>query len=77
MADTAAIPALSPDERRRAVATILAKGLVRWHRRARSVGLIATPASYPLLDDGLEIGRDLRLSVARRTSGETEAEPCG
>lgn len=75
MADLDAIPALSPDDRRRAVAAILAKGLVRWHRRARSVGLIGTPASCPLSDEGLEVEGDPRLSVAHRTSGEPE--PCG
>lgn len=75
MPDLAAIPALTPDDRRRAVAAILAKGLVRWHRRARAVGLLATPTGCPPPDKGLEVWGDSRLSVARRTSGEPER--CG
>ena len=33
-------PVLSPDERRRRIAAILAKGVARWRRRTKAAGLM-------------------------------------
>jgi hypothetical protein len=64
-------PALSPDERRRQVAAILAKGVMRWRRRAKNAGIIDAPELSPDREIGLELCRETRLSVVNDTRGFT------
>jgi hypothetical protein len=52
---------LSPADRRREVASILAKSVVRWHRMARAGGKLDAQKSSP----GREIGLELFRAVAR------------
>ncbi len=54
---------LSPADRRREVASILAKGVVRWHRMARTAGKLDAQKSSPGGEIGLELFRETRLSV--------------
>ncbi|MEW6198090.1 MAG: hypothetical protein AB1601_05420 [Planctomycetota bacterium] len=60
---------LSPAERRREVASILAKGVVRWCRRAKAAGIIDAQKSRPGREIGLELSRETRLSVSDGTRG--------
>jgi len=60
---------LSPAERRREVASILAKGVVRWHRMARTAGKLDAQKSSPRREIGLELLRETRLSVVNGTRG--------
>ena len=60
---------LSPADRRREVASILAKGLVRWHRTARTAGYLDAQKSSPGCEIGLELFRETRLSVVNGTRG--------
>lgn len=62
---------LSPDDRRREVASILAKGVVRWCRRAKSAGIIDVSESRPDGGIGLELSGETRLSVSNGTRGFT------
>lgn len=57
---------LSPADRRREIASILARGVIRWHRRARSAGIIDTEKSPPSGESGLELSGKTRLSVGTR-----------
>lgn len=60
---------MTPDERRREVASILALGVLRFRRMAR-LGLPATPAgSRPQAENGLEQSRESRLHVADGSAG--------
>lgn len=59
-------PALSPADRRRQVASILAKGVIRWRRRAKTVGVIAVPESRRNRENRLELSGQTRLSVSTR-----------
>lgn len=59
-------PTLSPADRRRQVASILAKGVIRWHRQARTAGVIDAQESPPKRENGLELSRETRLSVRTR-----------
>jgi hypothetical protein len=54
---------LSPADRRREVASLLAKGVVRWHRTARAAGKLDAQKSSPGREIGLELFRETRLSV--------------
>jgi len=56
---------LSPAERRREVASILARGVIRWHRRAKSAG-IGTEKSAVSGETRLELSGETRLSVGTR-----------
>ena len=60
---------LSPVERRHQVAVILAKGVVRWRRRAKAAGIIDAQESSPGRDTRLELSRETRLSVSDGTRG--------
>ena len=62
---------LSPAERRRQVASILAKGVIRWQRRAKSAGIIDVQESPPGRETGLAISGETRLSVSDGTRGLT------
>jgi hypothetical protein len=60
---------MTPDERRREVASILALGVLRFRRKAK-LGLSATPAeSHPQAENGLELSRGSRLHVAAGSAG--------
>ena len=59
-------PVLSPVERRREVASILARGVIRWHRRAKTAGIIDTQKSPPSSKTRLELSGETRLSVGTR-----------
>jgi len=58
----------SPAERRRAVAAILARGVLRWRERARVGGIAPTPDGNSS-ENGLEFRRGTRLSVSDGTRG--------
>ena len=62
---------LSPADRRRQVASILAKGIIRWRRRAKSAGIINATESPQNADTGLELSGETRLSVSEGTRGFT------
>ena len=57
---------LSPAERRREVASILARGVIRWRRRAKSAGTIVTEKSAVSGETRLELSGKTRLSVGTR-----------
>jgi hypothetical protein len=62
-------PALSPADRRREVASILARGVIRWHRRAKSAGIMnaeKSEKSPPSGETRLELSGETRLSVGTR-----------
>ncbi len=58
---------LSPADRRRAITSILAKGVVRWHRTNRAVAQLDAQKSPPCRDIGLEDSADMGLSVVNGT----------
>jgi hypothetical protein len=58
--------AISPTERRRQVASILARGVIRWRRRAKSAGIIDTEKSAVSGETRLELPGETRLSVGTR-----------
>ncbi len=60
---------ISPADRRREVASILARGVIRWRRKARTVGDLDAQESSPGRGIGLELFRETRLSVVDRTRG--------
>ena len=60
---------LTARDRRREVASVLAKGVVRWRRRARVVGLEVTRESPVFAEKSLELHGETRLSVAGGTHG--------
>ena len=60
---------LCPVERRREVASILARGVVRWCRRAKAAGIIDAQKSRRGREIGLELSRETRLSVSDGTRG--------
>jgi hypothetical protein len=57
---------LSPAERRREVASILARGVIRWHKRAKTAGIIDAQKSPPRGETRLELSGETRLSVGTR-----------
>lgn len=64
-------PTILPDERRRQVASILAKGVVRWLQRAKSSGIIEAEKSPPVRGKRLELSGETRLSVSDGLRGFT------
>lgn len=62
-------PALSPVERRRQVAAILAKGVVRLRRTYQTRGFRHAPESSPDARNCLEFPGETRLSVVDGTRG--------
>jgi len=60
---------LSPADRRREVASILAKGVVRWHRTTKTAGHLDAQKSSSGREIGLELSRETRLSVVNDTRG--------
>lgn len=60
---------MTPDARRREIASILALGILRYRRIAK-LSLSATPAeSRPQAENGLELSRESRLHVADGSAG--------
>ncbi len=57
---------LSSADRRREVASTLARGVIRWHRRAKSAGIIDAQKSPPSSETRLELSGRTRLSVGTR-----------
>lgn len=64
---------LDPAERRRQVASILARGVIRWRRHARATTIIDAQESAPAAENRLELSRKTRLSVSHDT--ETSKSP--
>jgi len=62
---------LDPAERRRQIASILAKGVVRFRRRVKSSGIIDAEKSPPVCGNRLELSGETRLSVSDDTRGFT------
>lgn len=62
---------LNPAERRQQVASILARGVIRWRRRAKSTAIMHAQKSEPDAEDRLELSRETRLSVSDGTRGFT------
>ncbi|MDX2197832.1 MAG: hypothetical protein SF069_02550 [Phycisphaerae bacterium] len=62
---------LSPTERRRQVASILARGVIRLCRQAKSTAIIDAQESAPAVDTRLELSGETRLSVSDGTRGFT------
>jgi hypothetical protein len=57
---------LSPAERQREIASILARGVIRWRRRAKAGAIIDAPESRRNRENRLELSRRTRLSVSTR-----------
>ena len=62
---------LSPADRRRQIASILARGVIRWRKRAKSAGFIDASESSLSRVTGLELSGETRLSVSDGTRGFT------
>lgn len=60
---------LSPADRRREVASILARGVARWHRRMKTAGTFDAQKPSPGREIGLEFPGETRLSVVNGTRG--------
>ena len=60
---------LCPADRRREVASILAKGVVRWHRTTQTANHRDAQESSPIRENGLELSRETRLSASDGTRG--------
>ena len=63
--------ALSPADRRREIAAVLAKGLARWRRRAKAGGFMHAQESCPDRKNRLDLPGQTRLSVSDGTRGFT------
>lgn len=62
-------PVLTPDERHRRIAAILAKGVTRRHRRAKAAGFVHAQESSRNPRISLELPGETRLSVSDGTRG--------
>jgi hypothetical protein len=60
---------LTAEQRRQAVAAILARGVVRCHRRMRQLDSAHGENSPDFSPGCLEVLRETRLSVSERTTG--------
>ncbi len=60
---------MSPDDRRREVAAILARGVLRLRRIARIRRNVPVPESRDLSEKGLELPGETRLSASDGTRG--------
>jgi hypothetical protein len=56
----------SPAYPRREVASILARGVIRWHRRAKAAGIIDVQKFPRSSENRLELPGETRLSVGTR-----------
>jgi hypothetical protein len=66
---------LSPVERRRQVASILSRGVMRWRRQVRASTISDAQKSAPAGENRLELSRETRLSVSDGTRGLTGETP--
>lgn len=62
---------LSPTERRKQVASILARGVIRLRRHVKSTAISDARESAPSAENRLELSRKTRLSVSDGTRGFT------
>jgi hypothetical protein len=62
---------LDPAVRRRQVASILARGVVRWRRQVKATTISDAQKSRPAAETCLELSRKTRLSVSDGTRGFT------
>jgi hypothetical protein len=62
-------PSMSAEERRREVAAILARGILRLRRIARIGGDMRAPESQNSPENGLEVRGETRLSASDGTHG--------
>lgn len=62
---------LDSSERRRQVASVLAHGVIRWRRQAKSPAITDAQKSAPTGENRLELCRETRLSVSDGTRGFT------
>ncbi len=62
---------LTSAERRRRIASILAKGAVRWRKRAMAGGFMPAPKFSPAGENCRELPSETRLSVSGGTRGFT------
>ena len=60
---------MTPDQRRREIAAILAQGVLRLRRLAKLGLLPSAPESYPQSQVGLELSRASRLHVGNGSAG--------
>jgi len=60
---------LTPAVRRHEIASILAKGVLRRHRRAKAAGIADSAIRPPIPEKGLEFRGETRLSVPHGTRG--------
>lgn len=60
------MPCTSNGDRRREVAALLARGVIRWRRRARVDGIIDAKKSPPSPETRLELPGETPLSVGTR-----------
>ena len=58
-------------QRSREVASILARGVIRWRRRAKTAGVTDAQKSPPAAEISLELSGETRLSVSDGTRGFT------
>lgn len=64
-------PTPCPADRRRQIASILAKGVTCWLRRAKRAGIIDAQESSPAGENGLELLGETSLTVSNGTRGFT------
>lgn len=62
---------LDPSERRLQVASILARGVMRWRQQAKSTAIMHAPESARTGENRLELSGETRLSVSDGTLGFT------
>ena len=60
-----------PAERRQELASILARGVIRLRRQAKSTAISDAQESAPAVESRLELSRKTRLSVSDGTRGFT------
>jgi hypothetical protein len=62
---------ISPAERRRQIASILARGVIRLRRHVKATTIVDAQDSSPTAKNRLELSRETRLSVSDGTRGFT------
>jgi hypothetical protein len=62
-----AISDMTAEQRQHAIATILARGVLRYHRRIRRLDSCPDEKKQETAPEGLEVSERKRLSVSRRT----------
>jgi len=62
-----AVPHMTAEQRRHAIATILTRGVLRYHLRIRRLDSATNEKKPETPSQGLEVSERKRLSVSRRT----------